>query len=241
MQSGLFYRCRVNSRLVSFEVRARETDILFLADKKLQAKARALILKERGNIKTFISKRKDFLYSLVPLKISVGEFENAPEIVKDMIITSEKAGVGPMAAVAGAMAERVSRGLLRFSRNIIAENGGDIFINTHKDAFVNVYAGASCISGRINIRIRSGRMPVGVCTSSGKVGHSLNFGRADAVTVIAEKAALADAAATRVSNSVKKKEDIKKALRLAKSIEGVAGCVIIYDNKLGMAGEVEIA
>jgi hypothetical protein len=166
--------------------------------------------------------------------------EDAPKIVKEMAEAGQKAGVGPMAAVAGAIAECVGRELMRFSPEVIVENGGDIFLNTLKPRLVGVYAGGSPFTGKIALQIEAEETPLGICTSSGTVGHSLSFGRADAVIVLSPSAAIADAVATAIGNLIKNAADIPKGINFAQGIPGLKGILIIKDDKLGLWGRVRI-
>ncbi|MBW2545576.1 MAG: UPF0280 family protein [Deltaproteobacteria bacterium] len=147
-----------------------------------------------------------------------------------------------MASVAGAIARNVGLDLMKYSDNVIIENGGDIFLRLmNKDATVGIFAGDSPLSYKVSLRIKCGGVPVGVCTSSGTVGHSLSFGRADAVCVTSESATLADAAATSICNRVRREGDIKEALDFGLRIEGVEGALIIMGDKLGILGDMELA
>ena len=125
-------------------------------------------------------------------------FGDAVINMADMVKAGKNAGVGPMAAVAGAIAEHVGLGLLKSTNHVIVENGGDIFIKTDAPLTVGIFAGKSSLSLRIGIRLSGGPKPMAVCTSSGTVGHSLSLGRADAVCVAADSCAIADAAATAI-------------------------------------------
>ncbi len=78
----------------------------------------------------------------------------------------------------------------------IVENGGDIWIASPSAVTVGLYAGEHPLSGRLALRIPPERLPVSVCSSSGRFGHSLSFGDCDLATVVARDGALADAAAT---------------------------------------------
>jgi ApbE superfamily uncharacterized protein (UPF0280 family) len=178
----------------------------------------------------------EFQKSLVPLT----KDPYAPEIVKEMILASQLAHVGPMAAVAGAMAEWVSKDLLKLSKEVIVENGGDIYLATSKERIIGIYAGNSALSLKIGIVISPEESPLGVCTSSGTVGPSLSFGKADAVCILSKSAALADAAATSVGNIVKEKKDIELGLERGKEIEGVLGMLIIVGEKVGVWGNVKL-
>ena len=110
-----------------------------------------------------------------------------------MIFAAQAAGVGPMAAVAGALAEQVGQRLLKSTSEVIIENGGDIFIGARQILTVGVYAGGSPLSLKLGLRIDPAKGIRGICTSSGTVGHSLSFGKADAVCVLSDSCALADA------------------------------------------------
>jgi ApbE superfamily uncharacterized protein (UPF0280 family) len=146
-----------------------------------------------------------------------------------------------MAAVAGAIAEAVGRELLAFSPEIIVENGGDIFMAIERSRTVGIYAGESPFSGKLALQVDPGETPLGICTSSGTVGHSLSFGRADAVIVVSPSTALADAAATAICNMVQDDDDIPRAVDLAQNIDRVAGVVVIKGERMGMWGRVRLA
>jgi ApbE superfamily uncharacterized protein (UPF0280 family) len=145
-----------------------------------------------------------------------------------------------MAAVAGAMAEFVGRELLPDSPEVIVENGGDIFLRSLREFKAGIFAGSSPLSLRIGLRVPPADQGLGVCTSSGTVGPSLSFGRADAVCVVAPSASLADAAATAVGNRVKSAQDLSTGLETAQAIAGLTGVVIIIGEKMGVWGKVEL-
>ena len=145
-----------------------------------------------------------------------------------------------MAAVAGAIAEFVGQELLKFSPEVIVENGGDIFLKITKERLVGVHAGTSPYTGKIALKIAAADTPLGVCTSSGTVGHSLSFGKADAAIVLAPSAALADAAATAIGNIVKAESDIPQAIDFARGIAGLVGVAVIINDKMGVWGKVNL-
>jgi ApbE superfamily uncharacterized protein (UPF0280 family) len=231
------YRSLVsNNKLESFRVVVKETDLLVRAQRPLERESRDLILKHRMPLERYIENHPEFVHLLTPFPYD----PVAPPIVKTMVEAGQKAGVGPMGAVAGALAEFVGRDLLNFSREVIVENGGDVFVKTSFPVTVAILAGHSPLSGKVGVRVDSAQTPVAVCTSSGTVGHSLSFGRADAAVVISESAALADAAATAIGNAVSNKADIPAAIQVGENIQGVLGVVVIVDDKMGVWGEVEL-
>ena len=222
--------------LVKFEVIVKETDLLIRAEKDLSREAREAVLMYRHQLETYISLHPEFQRSLVPIEDDVF----APEIVREMIRVSRLARVGPMAAVAGAVAEFVSKDLLRSSKDVIVENGGDIYLAASRERTVGIYAGDSPFSLKLGITVEAEETPMGICTSSGTVGPSLSFGKADAVCILSKSAALADAVATAVGNVVQEKKDIERGLERGREIEGVLGILIIVGDKIGVRGDVKL-
>lgn len=222
--------------LVQFQVIVKETDLLIRAKRVLFNEARESVLKYRGQIETYIQRNPSFGRSLVPIEDTFHQ----PEIIDEMIKASASAGVGPMASVAGAIAQAVSNDLLRFSNEVIVENGGDIYLATAHERIIGLYAGSSPLSMKIGILIEPEKSPLGICTSSGTVGHSLSFGKADAVCVLSKSGALADAAATAIGNIVQTKRDIEKGLEKGKAIEGVLGVLIVVQEKMGVWGDIRM-
>jgi ApbE superfamily uncharacterized protein (UPF0280 family) len=232
-----FYRQGLRiPHLISFGIAVEETDLFICADRALEEEAREAAARYRHLIEDYGRKVPAFISSLTP----VPEVPGAPTIVREMVEAARRAGVGPMASVAGAVAEHVGKELRRLSKEVVVENGGDIFLDAEQDLTVGIFAGNSPLSGKIGIRITSGQMPLGVCTSSGTVGPSLSFGRSDAVTVLSTETALADAAATAIANRVKSSDDIDEALSVARKISGVAGAVVIVGERLGAWGSIEL-
>ncbi len=167
---------------------------------------------------------------------------NASEIVKGMANAASTAGVGPMAAVAGAFSEAVGRHLLKeFDiQELVVENGGDIFLKITRNLLVSVYAGNSPLSEKIGIEIQATESPLGVCTSAGTVGPSISFGKADAVMIICRDTALADAFATGFGNLVKTPEDIQEVINQTEHYPEILSVLIICGEKIGIRGKFEM-
>lgn len=223
--------------LVSFSVAVKETDLHIRARRDLSAEALAATQRYRADLESYIKSHPIFLTTLKPFEVE----QDAPPIVKEMADATRAAGVGPMTAVAGAIAERVGKELLPYSDEVIVENGGDIFLKTSKERFIGVYAGESKFTRKIAFSIRPEETPLGVCTSSGTVGHSLSFGYADAVIVFSPSTSLADAAATAIGNRVRIAEDIPEALEFAQGIKGLKGVAIIKGDNMGLWGQIRLA
>ena len=231
------YRYWINYKdLISFNIVVKETDLYICASTNLKRKAYRLVLKYRDKLERYIGQHPTFLTSLEPLPVD----ENAPRIVKAMAEAAVRVGIGPMASVAGAIAEFVGNELLAFSPEIIVENGGDIYLKSLGERIVGIYAGKSHLTGKIGLKINGQDTPLGICTSSGTVGHSLSYGKADAVIVLSKSATLADAAATAIGNLIAQPDDIPSGIEFAKGIEGLNGVIIIKDDNMGLWGEAEI-
>ena len=223
--------------LVSFQVVVKETDLYIRARRFLKDKALEIVQRQRALLENYIARHPGFVAALEPFPVG----DDAPAIARTMADAAAKVNVGPMAAVSGAFAEFVGRDLLKYSAEVIVENGGDIFLKSTKSRLVGVYAGEdSPLTGRIAIKIEPSDTPLGVCTSSGTVGHSLSFGKSDAVVILSPSAALADAAATAVGNIVKTEADVQSALDFARGVDGLLGAAVIINDKMGIWGKINL-
>jgi len=225
-----------DSDLVSFNVTVKETDLYIRARNNLKAKALEAVVKCRTPLEEYIESHPLFLSSLEPCSVE----KDAPAIVREMAQAAQVVGVGPMATVAGAVAEAVGKDLLAYAPEVIVENGGDIFMKISKTRLIGIYADKSPLTGKIALEISPEQTPLGICTSSGTVGRSLSLGTADAVIALSHSTALADAAATALGNSIKSAEDIALAIEQAQTIAGLDGVVIIKGDKVGLWGKVKV-
>jgi hypothetical protein len=189
----------------------------------------------RHDIYAAIEKNQEFFTSLVPI-----EYEKAEGVAKIMVEAAKLAGVGPFAAVAGAINDMLADKLSDQSKQIFIENGGDIYIKSDKDRKIGIFAGKSVLSNKFAIEIPKEIFPVGICTSSATVGHSFSMGKADAAVVICKTSAVADAFATALCNRIKNIEDIAFALEWVNSFEEVIGAVAIMDDKIGAIGNIKL-
>lgn len=222
--------------LATFRVTVKETDLAISASSDLTDEAVQAILTARTPLETWMTAHPSFATSLVPVPVT----GPAPAMIRTMADASQKAGVGPMAAVAGTLSETVCRTLLPFSPEVIVENGGDTFIAVTGDITVALYAGESPFSMKVGLAFKAIKAPFAVCTSSGTVGHSLSFGKSDAVCVVSPSGALADAAATSIGNRVKDAGSIDSAIDFGKTIPGVEGLVVVVGSRIGFWGDLEL-
>ncbi len=222
--------------LVSFDITVKETNLNIQAQTDLTKKAIQSVLTCRSAIENYIHLFPEFASSLVPLN----DPGPAPKIIRDMIQASKKATVGPMAAVAGAVAEYTGTSLLEHTREIIVENGGDIFIKSDSETIFSIYSENTPFSTTTGILVKKRDNPYGICTSSGTIGHSKSFGRADAATVLSCSCPLADAVATALGNMIKSASDIASAIDIGKTISGIQGIVIIKGESIGLWGDLKL-
>ncbi len=222
--------------LTSFNITVKETNLNIQADADLTQLAIKSVLEIRNYLETHIAQHPDFSTSLVPV------LQSAP-VQKDilaMIEAGKLANVGPMAAVAGTIAAYTGQKLLTYSKEILVENGGDIFVKSNTDTTFSIYAADSPFSMTCGIRIEKRDTPYGLCTSSGTLGHSKSFGKADAVVILSDSCPLADAAATALGNTISHPGDIQAAIDSGKKIPGIQGIVIIKNDSIGAWGDIEL-
>lgn len=112
--------------------------------------------------------------------------------------------VTPMAAVAGSVAQEIVAPLSRDGvRRAWVDNGGDIALWLGEASSVTIGVVADLRAPAVDGVLAIGDVdrPRGIATSGWR-GRSLSRGIADAVTVLADTAALADVAATLIANAV---------------------------------------
>jgi len=201
---------------------------------RLQA-AQRQIRRQRRLLDAYIVRQPEFLQAMQPLAL----LADAPEVARRMAAAAAAVGVGPMAAVAGAMAQMAAEAALADgAQEAIVDNGGDLYLASPEPVLVALYAGDHPLSGRLAFRIPAGRLPLSLCSSSGLMGHSQSLGECDLATVVAVDAALADAAATLAANLVRRAEDVQGALERVAGIPGVQGLLIVKGERVGVAGDL---
>ena len=232
-----FYRDWVDGHgLHRFRVHQRESDLLVLCDRELEREAAEALAAARAEVEDTIARQPDFATSLRPVDAPSG----ASEIVRRMVEAGGFWNVGPMAAVAGAVAQRVGERLLAEADTAIVENGGDVYARADWPVRFVLYAGEdSPFRDRLAFEVDASR-GIGVCTSSGLVGPSLSLGRADAVVAIAPDAAFADAAATSIANDVHGPEDVDAVVAAEEERRALTGLVVTCGDRLGVWGDLEL-
>lgn len=200
--------------------------------------ARALVRSLRADILAYDESRPDFRSSLEPIPYDPA----APAVVRAMLDSSRKAGVGPMASVAGAVAQAAGEALVaEFGfREIAVENGGDDYLRLSSPLLASIYSGLTGFSSHLALVVPPELCPLGICASSAKIGPSLSFGNADACVVTCADCALADAYATAFGNLVKREADIEPCLEKAAKIPEILSLVIIKGGKAGVIGSLKL-
>ena len=230
--------CRDASGLCAWRVAVGESRLWVRSRVPDRTGVMRLLGELRGTLAAFVRIYPPFAVALRPLAIPP-EF-TAPPIAHVMVEAAAAAGVGPMAGVAGAIAEHVCRFITRTQPEAIVENGGDIYIISGTERTCAVHAGDSPLSMRIGIALDAGCFPCAVCTSSATVGPSLSFGAADAAVVAAGGGALADALATALGNRIRTVEDLADAVSWAHAQPGVIGALAVLGDRLAVKGNLQI-
>ncbi|MFA5100272.1 MAG: UPF0280 family protein [Candidatus Omnitrophota bacterium] len=246
MYQERFYRSQVSSAC-TLEVSFKETDLLICSDTALAKQAVLEIVKKYyQEIEAYCKLHPEFITSLSSLDLDPA----APPIVQDMLEVCQKTGIGPFAGVAGAIAQYVGNALKDQAGDLIIENGGDIFLSISRDIAMGVYLGDNFSyrapqqvqDGPLDtlvLRVKKRDTPFGIASSSAYIGHSLNFGKADLVTLVAKSATIADSFVTALSNRVKRKTDIGPLLDMVKQNPDLYGALIAFEGNIFIWGEIE--
>ncbi len=222
--------------MISFRVLIKETDLLISSNRDLSKQTKDRLHNYRSQLEDYIRSKSSFLSTLLPYP----EDPFAPVIIREMISATRMFGVGPMAAVAGTIAQFVGMDLLKYTEEVIVENGGDIFLKTKRPVTVSIFAGNSQLSNKLGLIIHPEQMPTGICTSSATVGHSLSLGISDAVCIVANKASIADAAATALGNRITDKFRLKREIELIRESKDIKGGLVIIGKTMASWGEIEL-
>lgn len=220
--------------LTCFHLVKGESDLFICAEGDFKKTAKESLAACRAELEDYLATHLSFGTSFKPVPAASG----APDIVKEMAEAAEIFNVGPMASVAGAVAQHIGRELLSRSPEVIVENGGDLFLAGGGSRKVRVFAGGD--SPSVDVMVEDRPEGVGLCTSSATVGPSASLGVADAVTVLAPTATLADAAATSIGNMIRSPDDIDAVMETASERDSIWGVLVIAGGSLGAWGRLEI-
>ena len=243
-EARTYRQVHTNNALDSFEVNFLETDVWIGIDKGSYIhEMRNFVINKIVELRTLLigynTSNHKFFHSLEPLSIN----EDAPEIIKTMLYAGKKTKTGPMSSVAGVFAKYIADALVSNYnlKNVIVENGGDNYLYLNDlEVEIPIFAGDSPVSNQLGLKIKANDTPLGICTSSGKIGHSHSFGNANAVTVVSKDIALADAYATSICNTIIEEEDVGDAISRIEHYPEIESCIIIMNKSVGIKGEHEV-
>ena len=226
-----------------FCVKFLESDLWIGVDsgsysESIEADTYSMLVDLRRSMDAYLIMDPAYKAALTPYDAGI----EAPAILKDMSMVSHKTGIGPMSAVAGAVALRVADFIkCQFGvKEVIVENGGDIYAESNSDMDIAVFAGQSPLSEKIGLHIPADSFPLGICTSSGTVGPSLSLGRADAVMIVCKDVLLADSYATAMANRIQSAADLQPVIDLISDIPSILGAIAVKDDRMAICGRFEL-
>ena len=234
------YRSRFsNDERRWFCVKFLESDLWIGVDSgsyraSMEADTYAMLVDLRRQMDAYLLMDPQYKTALTPYDAGL----EAPNILKEMSRVSHKTGIGPMSAVAGAVAKKVAEFL--GTKEVIVENGGDIYAQAASDMDISVFAGQSPLSEKIGLHIPAAEFPLGICTSSGTVGPSLSLGRADAVMIVCKDVLLADSYATAMANRIKTVNDLQSVIDRISDIPEILGAIAVKDDRMAITGRFEL-
>ena len=231
------YRCSINKKeKYAWRVIYNYSDLLISCDKNIKDRIEKPLKKIYEFLMFCIKNHPSFLKSLSPIKVNY----YFPGIIKKMCEKSSLFKVGPMAAVAGTVCEYIASELTGYCKNLIIENGGDLYIKSSSDLNVGVYLKNKYFKNKIVLKINSKDTPCGLCSSSGTFGHSLSLGKSDLSVVLASSPITADAAVTAIANRITDSKDIQRTINFYNKFKEIKGILIIIDDKIGIWGSFEL-
>ena len=195
------------------------------------------------DVEKFATNHPVFKDSFEPTNFAVKDLQ-IPRVARIMEEVTAPFGIGPMAAVAGAIADIIFERLQSLDpRMLLVEDGGEIVVKSTEPVTIGLYTGLTALGGDVGFEIDPLDMPIGIATSSATVSHAISLGEADAATIFAKNGAVADAAATFFCNNVKGNDipqSIQRALAFLPSFEdcGVHGAFIVRESYVGTAGKI---
>ena len=234
------YRSRFsNDERRWFCVKFLESDLWIGVDSgsyraSMEADTYAMLVDLRRQMDAYLLMDPQYKTALTPYDAGL----EAPAILKEMSRVSHKTGIGPMSAVAGAVAKKVAEFL--GTKEVIVENGGDIYAQAASDMDISVFAGQSPLSEKIGLHIPAADFPLGICTSSGTVGPSLSMGRADAVMIVCKDVMLADSYATAMANRIKTVNDLQSVIDRISDLPDILGAIAVKDDRMAITGCYEL-
>ncbi len=238
-----YQSCHRDAELYYFSVKYKETELWIgvnnsIYSPQLEQDALKYAIALRTQLENYITVDAPYISSLKPYQPQAA----CPPIARIMADTAQIAGIGPVAAAAGAFSQEIARRLATKYplTDLIIENSGDIYLRSRRIHRIAIYAGESILSNPFGLEIDPALSPLGICTSSGTAGYLLSIGKADAVTVLAKDAALADAYATTISNMVQTPDDITRALDYSATQSDILGVVIVVGDKIRCQGNARL-
>lgn len=220
-----------------FQVVVDQTDLFVVAPRPLAREIADIVRAARRDVAGYLLADPAFGHSLTPVAVP----DTAPAIVREMAEAASRFGVGPMAAVAGAVSQAVSDALAGEVPDLLVENGGDIVLRSRTERTVALLAQPAA-GACLGLRFPPSALPAAVCASSATVGHSLSLGRADMVTVVADRGPVADAAATALANRLLAPDDLEAVLARATRLRsrGVRGVFAQFGELVGLVGDIDL-
>ncbi len=236
------YRSRMGRDAVTFTVSHRESDLWVAVDRgdaaAMAARTRRFLGELRRQLDDYLARDPAYRRALNPCL----PLPDAPPPLPEMAAAAATAGIGPMSAVAGAVARETGRMLRREFDvgEVVVENGGDIYADVRRPLDVALFAGTSPLSERVGLHLPAGTHPLGICTSSGTVGPSLSFGRADAVMIVCRDVLLADSFATAYANRIRSEADVGPVVGRACAEPDILGAMAVLGERLAVGGRYEL-
>jgi uncharacterized protein len=222
----------------TFEIQVQDMTLHIQAATDFNEESRAAALSFWEQLHAYTIRNPAFSSAKRPIDVPA----DAPDIVREMVSSARRAGVGPMFSFQGAVTDHVGRFLARDGQEVTVNCGVDYFIRSRKRQKLTVVRRPG---STVAVVVPSSKHGVGVSMSSGAGrapgsadGHGSSL---DGLAVLAESCMLADAAAAGVHAILAKDDGFGTALGYLKKVDGVFGGLVISGERIGLMGSLEIA
>jgi len=222
------------SEFVTSRIEIQETAATIAAERRFIARAVDAMKAARRDIERQIRKDRFFLTTLEPYDSELCTSETTAR----MCAAAKLAGVGPMATVAGAIAQAALDAMASEGcTHAWVDNGGDIALVLESPITLEVFTTPGS-SKAFAFDLRTTGRKMGICSSSGRLGHSISFGDSDVAVAIADDAVVADAFATALGNEVKDRESLGRCFDTLNNTKSVIGGLVMMDGEVAIYGTV---
>ena len=219
----------------TFDIQVQDMTLHIQAATDFNEESRAAALSFWEQLHAYTIRDPSFSSAKRPIDVP----PDAPQIVREMVSSARRAGVGPMFSFQGAVTDHVGRFLAREGQEVTVNCGADYYIRSKKRQKLTVLRRPG---STVAVVVPASKQGVGVAMTPGAGRASADERSAlDGLAVLAESCMLADSAAAGVQAILSKEDGFATVLAYLKKVDGVFGSLVISGERIGLMGSLEVA